>query len=478
MKIAMFASESNPLAKSGGLADVVFALSKELAKKGHHVIIGMPYYQSIKAKDLKVKKVATYGVYMSWRHQEATIYRYDYEGIAYYLVSNQYYFDRDKLYGYDDDGERFAFLSLALRKLLKVLDFQADIVHVHDWQTAIIPCLIKEQNCFDDFYASMKFVLTIHNPAFKGMIDRYFLNDFYGLSDALYDTGKVRFDGMVSTLKSGIVYADKITTVSPTHREELLSHETSQGLDGVLELRRDDFCGVLNGIDTEEWDPSKDSFLKKNYTAKSLVEGKLANQQDLLESFHLKGFGGPVYGIVSRLSWQKGIDILLGSARRALQMGANLLILGNGEYELEQRAETLRREFPQTMGLYIGYSNSLAHKIYGGCDYFLMPSLFEPCGISQMIAQRYGTLPIVRYTGGLRDTVKGYDGEKVKDADGIGFNDYNETGLDYAFALSRKLSQDQPSYVEAATNAMALDRSWSNSAEIYLGIYREIALKH
>jgi starch synthase len=188
MKIAMFASESNPLAKSGGLADVVYALGKELAKEGHDVIIGMPYYQSIKAKNLKTKKVGSFDVYMSWRHQEAQVYSYESEGVTFYLISNQYYFDRDKLYGYDDDGERFAFLSLACRRLLKFIDFKADIVHVHDWQTAIIPCLVKEQNCFDDFYKDMSFVLTIHNPAFKGMIDRYFLNDFYGLSAMPFTT--------------------------------------------------------------------------------------------------------------------------------------------------------------------------------------------------------------------------------------------------------------------------------------------------
>jgi starch synthase len=474
MKIAMFASESNPLAKSGGLADVVFALAKELAKNKHEVIIALPYYQSIKAKALKVRKVGAFDVFMSWRRQEATIYKAEIEHVTFYLISNPYYFDRDKLYGYDDDGERFAFLSLACRKLLKFIDFKADVVHVHDWQTAMIPCLVKEQNCFDEFYQNMKFVLTIHNPAFKGMIDRFFLNDFYGLSDSLYDTGKVRFEGMVSTLKSGIVYSDKITTVSPSHREELLSREGSQGLDGVLQLRRDDFVGILNGIDTEEWDPSKDSFIKAPFDATSLEKEKSVNQADLLSSFHIKWYGGPVYGIVSRLSWQKGIDILLGSARRMLQNGGNLIILGNGEYELEQRAEALRRAFPDTMGVYIGYSNELAHKVYAGCDYFLMPSLFEPCGISQMIAQRYGTLPIVRYTGGLRDTVEGYDGKEVKNANGLGFNDYNEGGLDYAFALAKELSSTPEKYFAVAQNAMALDRSWKKSANDYEKLYNAL----
>lgn len=476
MKVAMFASESNPLCKSGGLADVVYSLSAELAKEGHEVIIAIPYYKSIANNPAyKFKKGPSFTVYMSWRQQSADVYTGVIDGITYYLIRNSFYFDRDKLYGYDDDGERFAFFALACRRLLKVIDFQADIVHVHDWQTAIIPCLVKEQNRDDSFYAKMKFVLTIHNPAFKGMIDRFFLNDFFGLDDSLYDTGKVRFQGMVSTLKSGLVYSDKITTVSPTHREELLQGGSSQGLDGVLNLRRDDFVGVLNGIDYEEWNPSKDPLIAKNYDEKTLEEGKHLNQTDLLSAFHIKWYGGPVYGIVSRLSWQKGIDLVLTCGEKALNSGANLVILGNGEYGLEQKAEALRKAHPDTVGAYIGYNAALAHKIYAGCDYFLMPSLFEPCGLSQMIAQRYGTLPIVRYTGGLADSVHGYDG--VADnlqVDGIGFRDYDERGMDYAMGIAKDLYANQRLYYRIAKRAMGLDRSWAVSAKEYVKLYKSL----
>lgn len=474
MKIAMLASESNPLAKSGGLADVVGSLSSELSHLGDEVIIVLPFYKSIQDKKPKIKKAASFPVYMSWRRQDAVVYQTKIGSVTYYLIQNDYYFSRDKLYGYDDDGERFAFFSLAAVRLLKEIRFKADVVHVHDWQTAMVPCLVHEKNYGDSFYEDMRFVLTIHNPAFKGMLDRYFLADFYGLSDELYDSGKVRFQGMVSTLKSGIVYSDKITTVSPSHREELLSTIGSQSLDGILSLRRDDFVGILNGIDIEEWNPLKDEFIFKKYDSKNLEEGKHLNQADLLKTFNVKWFGGPVYGIVSRLSWQKGLDILYGSMRRALAKGANLILLGNGEYDLEQKAEELRREYPDTMGVYIGYDNERAHKIYAGSDYFLMPSLFEPCGISQMISQRYGTLPIVRYTGGLRDTVHGYDGASAKDADGIGFNDYNESGLDYGIGLSERLFRDQPSYYLAARNAMKIDHSWKKSAESYQKLYKSI----
>jgi starch synthase len=288
-------------------------------------------------------------------------------------------------------------------------------------------------------------------------------------------TGKVRFEGMVSTLKSGIVYSDKITTVSPSHREELLSPLGSQGLDGILNLRREDFVGILNGLDTAEWDPSSDKDIAFPYNAETLEKGKHENQADLLKAFGVKWYGGPVYGMVSRLSWQKGVDLVLASGKRALSQGANLLILGNGEYELEQKCENLRKAFPDTCGIFIGYNNALAHKIYAGCDYFLMPSLFEPCGLSQMIAQRYGTLPIVRYTGGLRDTVHGYLPTSCEASDGIGFNDYNEQGLDYGFALSREVSANQKLYYEMARRAMGLDRSWKKSAHDYLKLYRTLA---
>jgi len=477
MKIAMFASEANPLAKTGGLADVVTALSVELAKEGHKVILALPFYKSIFDKGLTVKLIGTFTVYMSWRQQEARVSLAVLDGVSYYLIGNDYYFSRDKLYGYEDDGERFAFFSLACRKLIKFLDFKPDIVHVHDWQTAMVPCLIKEGASTDSFYDGLKFVLTIHNPAFKGMIDRYFLNDFYGLSDALYDEGQVRFQGMVSTLKAGISYADKVTTVSPTHREELLTAEGGQGLNGVLELRKDDFLGILNGIDTDEWNPAIDKALVRRYSLSNLEEGKHLNQADLLSAFHVKWFGGPVYGIVTRLSWQKGIDLLLASGRKVLAKGSNLLILGNGESDLEEKCGALQKAYPDACGLFIGYSNDLAHKVYAGSDFFLMPSLFEPCGISQMIAQRYGTVPLVRFTGGLKDTVLGYDGTNASSADGIGFNDYNETGLDYGFGLAQELFGDQASYYKVAANAMRLDRSWKKSAHEYAKLYESLLPK-
>lgn len=474
MKVAMFSSEVLPFAKTGGLADVVYSLSKELARGGHEVLVAMPFYSKMKGKVKKSKHIGSFPVQLSWRTQYADVYETSVDGIRYLLIGNDYYFGRENIYGYNDDGERFAFYALACCRLLTYVKFKPDIVHVHDWQAAMIPVLFKEKYGADSFYKDIKTVLTIHNPAFKGILDKYYVYDYFGLPEELVDNGKLRFDGRLSTLKGGIGYANKITTVSPTHREELLHPETAQGLHYILELRRYDFVGILNGIDTDEWNPETDKFINTQYSIKDVEKGKRENQKDLLTAFHIHK-AGPVYSITSRLSYQKGIDLIIESGRKAMVKGATLIILGSGEYELEQKAAELRKEFPDRCGIYIGYSDELAHKIYAGSDFFLMPSLFEPCGISQMISQRYGVLPIVRYTGGLVDTVEGYYGDKnINAATGIGFNDYDVQGMDYAFGKSRELYEDQDRYWQVVRQAMSLDHSWKKSTEKYLELYKSI----
>ena len=477
MNIVMVASESLPFAKSGGLADVVYSLSSALVSKGEKVSIILPYYQQIAKKGIELEYVAQYDIRMSWRDQAVTLYKKEEEGIDYYFIANDYYFRREKMYDYMDDGERFAFFALASTEAIRYLKEKVDIVHVHDWQAAIIPTLVAENYYKDPTFAGIKFVLTIHNPAFKGMLDRYFVSDFFNLSDYLFDIGKIRFEGMFSTLKSGIIYSDIITTVSPTHREELLTREGGQGLDTVLEYRRDDFYGILNGIDYEEWSPHKDPFIAKKYNKTSLEIGKHLNQADLLRSYNLHWYGGPVYGMVSRLTWQKGVDLVLEEARSILSKGGNFVLLGSGEYEVEQKFEALRTQYPDTCGIYIGYNNALAHKIYAGCDFFLMPSLFEPCGLSQMIAQRYGTLPICRKTGGLADSVHPYDGVISGKEDGLLFEDYNIQGLDYAIYRAEELYRNQEGYYKVARVAMNQDHSWATSAKNYLTLYRKVLKK-
>ncbi len=472
MKIVMVASEANPIAKTGGLADVVYALSQNLVTLKNEVTIIMPYYSNAYNR-FDVKYVCSFYVDMSWRHALCEIYTINIKGITYYLIQNNQYFNRGHLYGDFDDGERFAYFTLATKKLLEVLKYAPDIIHVHDWQPGMLPCLIKEEKPRQDIFKNTKFVLTIHNPAFQGMFDKIVLGDFYNLSDELYNNGNVEFYGNVSTLKSGIIYADKITTVSPTHREELLSKDGSKGLDVVLQFKTYDFAGFLNGIDIDEFNPSADEYIAKTFDINTYEIGKKENKKALYNYFNLEDDNRPLFALVSRLTWQKGIDILLSSCYDLVRSGANIIILGSGEYNLEQGFEILRGTYPNNVGLYIGYSDKLAHLIYAGSDYFMMPSLFEPCGIGQMIAQRYGTLPIVRRTGGLKDSVIGYDNYNLANANGFGFDDYSYEAFKNTCLYALNFYNNKSIFNTLIKNALKVDHSWLKSAKLYLGLYKD-----
>lgn len=469
----MACSEANPFVKTGGLADVTYALSKQLVLLGEEVVIVLPLYNQIKAKGLNMSFEGTIMVEMSWRKESANVYSYIQDGIKYYFFENRHYFERDGIYGYFDDGERFAFYSIAFVKLLEQINFQPDIVHAHDWQPGMIFCYIRENNL--EFYKNTKFVMSIHNPAFQGLLERNSLGDLYDLPSYLYDNGKVQFMNMVSTLKAGIEYANKITTVSPNHRNELLTPEGSMGLNNVLIHHEYDFCGILNGIDYEEFNPEKDPYIVKNYKSTSFLAGKKENKEALLNQFNLKNYNLPVYALVSRVTWQKGMSLVFAAARSLLERGANIILLGSGEYNLEQEMENLRREYPDHVGIYVGYNNALAHLVYAGSDFFMMPSLFEPCGLGQMIAQRYGTLPIVRRTGGLRDSVINYDSYNKESANGYGFDNFTEFDMvqtcHYAYDI---YIGDNETHKTLVKNALNTDNSWEKSGKQYHQLYKSI----
>ena len=477
MRIAMVASEANPLIKTGGLGDVVYSLSKELSKMGEDVAIFLPFYESIKRKRDFVKNaefVTSYHVNLSWRYEEARVYRLDIDGIKYYLIDNQRYFGREHLYGDFDDGERFAFFSIATLEAFAQVKFYPNIVHVHDWQPGMIPCLAREWRI--DYLRDSKFVLTIHNPAFQGLMPRQCLGDFYSLPDQLFDDGRVRFKDQLSTLKSAIVYADKITTVSPNHRRELLTPEGSMGLNSVLSLREYDFVGILNGIDVDEFNPQTDRNIEKMFDQDSFIEGKAANKKALLLKSNIEPNDKALFVMVSRLTWQKGMDILFPTLEKILSLGHNVYILGSGEYGYEQGLEDLRRRYPKNMAIYIGYNDELAHQVYSASDFFLMPSLFEPCGIGQMIAQRYGSLPIVRLTGGLYDTVIPYDGNNDLHANGFGF--WNNNADEFKGLMDHVLGvyYNKELMKKLILNALNVDNSWRKSATEYLDLYRSIII--
>ena len=476
MKIAMIASEANPLIKTGGLADVVYSLSLELNKLDNKAVIILPYYKKIKNNpQYSVTFLGKFDIFMSWRKEYCGVFKLVLGNIEYYLIDNEQYFLRDNPYGYGDDGERFAFFSLAALQALKLVDFKPDVVHIHDWQVGMIPCLLKEKYRNDPFFSGVKSVLTIHNPEFKGYLDKYFLNNYYGLSDTLFDNGKVRFDGMVSTLKSGITFSDIITTVSPTHRDELLDPLSRFKFSYVLELRKDDFYGIVNGVDTVEFNPKEDKYLCMTYDVSKYLRSRTNNKKDLINSFHLPNVisKNPIFGVVTRLTEQKGIDLILENIPYLVEQGGSIVILGSGDPSLEDKVQKTRDRYSHRVGIYIGYNDELAHKIYGGCDFFLMPSLFEPCGISQIIAQRYGAVPIVRETGGLKDTVIGYKDTNLAVANGLSFQDYTVEGLRGTIEYAFRVYADDEKMKTIVKNGMKLDRSWKTSALEYMKIYRK-----
>ena len=477
MKIVMVASESCPFCKTGGLADVVYSLSKELALLKHDVSVIIPFYQTVKNTiKTPVKLIDTFVINMSWRHQEAKVYETEADGVTFYLIEH-WYFDRSNIYGDSDDGERFAFFTLAAREFLMRRKETPQIIHIHDWQPGMLITAIKEVQWYRDRFHKTRFVMTIHNPAFQGMLDRDALGNLYNLPESLYDEGKVRLDGRVSTLKAGIVYADKVTTVSPTHHSELLTPEGGMHLDGVLNLREWDFCGILNGIDYLEFDPSNDKAIAMQYDSSTLVAGKKANHDALLKELNLRDYGQPLYSVVSRLTWQKGLDLLFPTIEELCNRGCNVVILGSGERQYEVELEKLRAKYPDKMAIYIGYNDALAHRIYAASDFFMMPSLFEPCGLGQMIAQRYGTLPIVRRTGGLKDSVINYDGGNLETSNGFGFDNYHPDDMKYTSIYAFDAYQDKKVITRLMKNAMETDNSWTKSAKSYLGLYKEIAIK-
>jgi len=474
MKILMVASESRPFCKTGGLADVVYSLSKELAVLGEEVSIIIPYYDSVARQIPKseLKKVVSFNTHMSWRQQKVDVYETKREGINYYFIENRQYFERGHIYGDFDDGERFAFFTMAVKEFLITKKYYPNIIHVHDWQAGMLPCLLKVDPSLQKKFAKTKYVFTIHNPAFQGMMPKFTLGDFYNLTDELFDNGAVRFKDQVSTLKAGIVFADKITTVSPTHHLELLTAEGGMGLDGVLRYREWDFSGILNGIDYLEFNPSDDKVIAKQFDVATLVSGKKANRKAIYKELGIKDNDGPLYSLVTRITWQKGFDIIFPAVEELIARGANIIMLGSGEHQYEQRWEDLKRKYPDKIGLYIGYSDPLAHKIYASSDFFIMPSLFEPCGLGQMIAQRYGTLPIVRRTGGLKDSVICYDGSNASTSNGFGFDAYSVYEMKRTSHYAFDVYQDKKLLHQLMKNAMLTDNSWQKSTQEYLKLYK------
>ena len=469
MKVLYAASEALPFMASGGLGDVAGSLPHALRKRLIGCRVVMPMYDTIKQelKD-KMKFITHISVPVAWRRQYCGIFEAKYNGVIYYLLDNQYYFKRDTIYGHYDDAERFAFFSRAVLEIIPYIDFKPDIIHCNDWQTALTPVYYSAMYANSPGYENIKTIFTIHNIQYQGVYGRELLEDVLGIPAD--KASLLEYDGCINFMKGAIECADKVTTVSPSYADEILDPWYSHGLDSILNERRYKLSGILNGIDTVGYDPATDKCIKANFSAAD-VSGKKKDKEELQKEMGLPVKPGvPIVGMVTRLVSHKGLDLVKGILDELLATSEmQLVVLGSGDYEYESYFRWIAEKYPDKVGLRIGFVPELARKIYAGADMFLMPSKSEPCGLSQMVALRYGTVPIVRETGGLRDSIT-----DCGDGKGNGFTFKSYNAHDMLDAIRRSLTL----YYNGDWNTLVLralncDFSWGRSANAYIRLYKE-----
>ncbi len=481
MKIALASPEVVPFAKTGGLADVSGALPKALAKLGAEVVVVMPRYKAVDMMKFglinTMKKVSAV---MDDRRVESTVYEGKLPGgVKTYFIDNPAYYGRDQLYGtpqgdYPDNAERFIYFCKAIPEVLKAVGFKPDVLHVNDWQTGLAPLYLKEAYKDDTFFEGTGTIITVHNMGYQGV---FWAEDMHltGLGWDHFTPDGLEFYGKMNMMKAGLVYSDLINTVSKTYSKEIQTEEYGYGLDGVLRARSKDLYGIVNGIDFDEWDPAKDKALYQNYGPGD-VKGKQANKKALKEDLGLAPGNKPLFGIISRLADQKGLDILSGAMDGILKTGAQFVLLGTGEEKYHHLFAALKKKRPKQVSVTLGFDARLANRIYAGSDVFMMPSRYEPCGLGQLISLRYGTLPLVRKTGGLADTVKNFS-PRTGSGNGFVFTDYSTGALMKAVRAALAAYEDKKAWNGLVKRGMSEDNSWDQSAREYIKLYKKAAGK-
>lgn len=476
MKILFTASECVPFCKTGGLADVVGALAPVLARKGHDVRVMLPLYSAIPHEyAAAARHVLDFEVELGWRRQYCGIEALERDGVTYYFIDNKYYFGRSYIYGLGgDEHERFGFFCRAALSALPLLQFQPDILHAHDWQSGMIPALLRIQYQSIPFFAPIKTVFTIHNLQYQGIFGIPQVQDVLNLDAEYFTNDKLECFGCANFMKAGLVYADEITTVSPSYAEEIQTAYYGERMDGLLRARRAHLSGVLNGIDVAEYNPETDPLLPARFTAGDL-SGKAECKRALQAELGLESRADtPIVALITRLSNQKGLDLIDRVISEIMEEDLQLVVLGMGDAKYVNLFSWAEQRYPGRVSARFRMDGQLAHRIYAGADIFLMPSQFEPCGLSQMIALRYGTLPVVRETGGLRDTVLSYN---EANGAGNGFSFFNYNAHDMLYTLRRALffyRQQKDIWRLLQHRAMTGDYSWMHSAEVYLSLYRDM----
>lgn len=470
MKVLICASEGAPYAKTGGLADVIGALPKALKQNGCDVRVIMPYYKKIKEKQIAYYKGYAY-VRIGSRMEYVGIFHSIHEGVDFYFVDNDRYFYRDGLYGYGDDGERFAFFDFAVLEALRVVDFFPDIIHCNDWQTGLIPYILKANYNSYYEYNRIKTVFSIHNIQYQGNFPMDMMQILY-----MPYSNSLEFGGCINFMKTAIMESNAITTVSPTYKNEVLTDEYGYKLNPILGLRYFDFYGIINGIDVGKYNPETDKLIYKTYSIQTVDKGKKENKTALLKEFGLDADEDvPVFGLVSRLVEQKGIELLMPIIDDVITYSnAKFVLMGSGDAVYENFFRSIEAKYSKRFKCYIGYSDPIAQKIYAGCDIFLMPSKFEPCGLGQMIAMRYGTLPLVRETGGLKDTVIPYN-QYDQSGTGFSFTNFNAHELkEVMFLAVNTYNNHKDVWKKLVHQAMEKDYSWQSSALVYMDLFNRL----
>lgn len=467
MNVLFAVSEAAPFVKTGGLADVAGSLPPALKQAGAEVRVILPLYSSISDEHRSEMQFLFYTyVDLAWRRQYCGLFSLEYEGVTFYFIDNEYYFKRGGIYGFMDDGERFAFFSKALVSLLPLLGFRPDIINCNDWQTALVPIYLHLEQA--GFYKGIKTVYTIHNIEYQGSFSSHTADDVFGLPKNLYEDGLLRCGEGVNLMKGAISSADYVTTVSPGYAGELRYPFYAHGLHEVIAQNSHKLTGIINGLDTRRYNPETDTALPCNFSAED-ISGKAECKNQLCRTL---GFDeneeGPIIACISRLVGHKGFDLVARVLDEIIAKGARLVILGTGERSFEDFFRSAQERYPGRVSANIMYSEKIASTLYAGADMLLMPSKSEPCGLSQLIAMRYGTIPIVRSAGGLRDTVSPYPAE---DSNGFRFDNYDAYDMLGAIAYALEIYRDKAQWLRLIRRAMTSELGWEKSAKRYLGVY-------
>ena len=478
MKILYVAAEAVPFAKTGGLADVAGSLPKALKADGVDVRVIMPKFGKIpEAYRNAMEHVYDGELPVAWRKKYVGLDKYELDGVTYYFVDNEEYFNREGFYGYDDDVERFSFFSRAVLDLLQAMDFWPDVIHTNDWHAGLVNVFLKLEHMGDARYERIKTVYTIHNLKYQGVFPKDVMPDVLGLDWKYFNNGDLEFYDAVNFMKGGIIYADAITTVSKTYAKEIQYPYFGEHLDGLLRSREQDLSGIVNGIDYSVYNPRTDKYIFETYDEESL-DRKLDNKIALQKSLGLpERRNVPLIAIVSRLVEPKGMDLVVRMMDEILQHeDIQLVVLGTGEKRYEDWFKGLAWRYPKKVSVNIYFSNELAQRIYAGADIFLMPSKYEPCGIGQLIALRYGTIPVVRQTGGLKDTVQQYN-KYTQEGNGFVFENYNAHEMMYALKRALSFYGNYEIWHKIQLNAVQADYSWKRSAKEYEALYERLTAK-